>query len=223
MSDRTELRAAVQLRMGNRTDATIALVDEWINDGLMDLATSRIHIRELERTGSTVTSDVGVAAYSAPTDAFTITHLNDGTNSRTLQEWTSSWEDLLEAYNAEAPTTADIPSFFFLRGNQFFVFNTPQVDTIVWTPYYYARPAIGANPNDTPDINVEWHYAIKLMAALHGFRDLGDEERAVSVQGEFDAWLARRDTSRRHATRFKTPHRGIRPNSRWLRPSKTGV
>jgi hypothetical protein len=219
MSDRAALRSALLDRVASRTDATVAKLDKWLNDGLLDLGTRRIHIRELETVGTPVSSSVGTAAYSLDSgdDSFYIRYIEDTTNLRVLDRWPGTFQSYLKAKQNEAPTVDTVPTFFLEHGNQFFVFNTPQVATINWTPYIYVRSSMGVASNAVPNINEEWHYGIEILAAAHAFKDVGDEERAIAAEVEWNAWLAQRDTARRGSKRFNIPVRGIQPHGSWIR------
>ena len=221
MSTRSQLRTALTRRLGNRTEFSDADKDKWLDDGLLDLCTRRITLRSLERIGSPVSSQVGIANYPRPTDAFALHYLVDTGNSKVLDAFEGTFEAYLKAIQQEQPTASTIPTHFAEWGNNFYVFNTPQVATITWTPYYYARPSMGTGANDSPDIEVEWHYPIEIIASQHAFKAIGDEERANAASQEFDQWLLQRDTNRRNTARQKSPLRGVRPLS--TRSSRTGV
>lgn len=222
MADRTALRAAIKRRLANRSDVTDADADRWLDDGLLDLATQRIHIRELESIGSAIPSQVGVAAYTIPAAAFAILYLVDTTNSRVLDRYPGTFESFLRAQQAESPTTNDVPTHFIEFGAQFHVTLTPQVTTINWTPYVYTFPTFTSDASAVPGIPTFYHYGLELVAAQHGFRELGDEERAQIAEQEWIAWLQKRDSARRRTTRFNAPTRGIGPHPASIN-RRTGV
>jgi hypothetical protein len=221
MSTRAQLRTALSRRLGNRGEFTDTDKDKWIDDGLLDLCTRRVTLRSLERIGTPVASQVGIADYARPPDAFALHYLVDTGNNKVLDHFEGTFEAYLKATMSEMPTVDTVPTHFAEWGPKFYIFNTPQVNTITWTPYYYARPSLGTGANDIPDIEVEWHYPIEIIAAAHAFKDIGDEERSNASSTEFDQWLLQRDTNRRNTARQKSPLRGVRPLS--TRSSRTGV
>ena len=222
MADRTALRASLKRRLGNRSDITTADQDRWLDDGLVDLTTQRIHIRELEGSVAAIASQVGVSAYNIPATAFAIMYLVDTVNNRVLDRYPGTFENFLRAQQAESPTSDDIPSHFIEFGSQFHVTLTPQVTTISWTPYVYKLATFTADTSAVPSIPAFYHYGLELIAAQHGFRELGDEERAQMAEQEWLSWLGKRDTARRHTTRFNAPTRGIGPHPASIN-RRTGV
>jgi len=189
--------------------------DHWLDEGLLDLCTRRVHIHSLERAATSITSTAGTAAYSRPPGSFSIMFLEDATNQRILSRFPGGFEEYLQA--KRNATTDPTPTMFAEFGPNFYVWRTPSVDTIVWVPYVYLYPTMAAADTSVPDIPSDWHYAIELVAAEHAFRDLGDEERAMAVAGEFDRWIAMRDTTRRQTARFNVPRAGgARMNSAYL-------
>lgn len=222
MADRTALRAAVKRRLANRSDITDADLDRWLDDGLIDMTTQRIHIRELEAIGVPIASQVGVAAYTIPATAFSILYLVDTTNSRVLDRYPGTFENFLRAQQAESPTTDDVPTHFIEFGSQFHVTLTPQVTTINWTPYVYTYAVFTSETSAVPGIPAFYHYGLELVAAQHGFRELGDEERAQIAEQEWLSWLGKRDSARRQTTRFNAPTRGVGPHPASIN-RRTGV
>lgn len=223
MSDRAALRTAVQRRLGNRTaELTTADIDRFIDDGLLDLGTLRVHLRNLERVGAPISSAVGVSGYPKASDVFTLLYLVDTVNKKVLHRWSGTFESFLEAQQSESPDATTIPESFVEFADKFFVHMTPQVTTISWTPHEYIRPSLGAAPTAIPNIDTEWHFAIGIIAAIHGFSEIGDEERKAAATNEFKEWLSLRDTPRRMATRFAPAVSGARPHPS-LHSRRTGV
>lgn len=215
---RAQIRAALQRRLP-RTELTTADYDRWIDNGLLDLCTRRVHIHALERVGTTILSVANQPDYARPLGSFSILYLEDTTNQRVLTRFPGGFEEYLRAkQNAPTAQANDVPSHFAEWGESFYVFKLPPVSNINWVPYVYVRPTLAATDGASPDIPDEWHYAIELIAAEHGFRDLGDEERADKVAEEFARWLGMRDTTRRQTARFNVPRAGgVRPHPDYTR------
>jgi hypothetical protein len=219
MADRSALRDNVKYRLGNRTDPTNARLDNWLNDGLLDLATQRIEIPELQTIGNNVTSQIGVFFYTRQSGMFALLYLEDTTNSDTLKRIPGGFNEFLTSKQGLANST---PRQFTEWGNSFAVLPAPDVATISWTPYYYARPTWAAGDAAVPDIPEEWHYGIELVSTIHAQYGIGDDDGAERTQREFEAWLNRRDTRVKRSTRFTRPQRGVQP-SVIHRNSRTGV
>lgn len=223
---RTQLRDLVKRRLGSRTEVTDAFADLYIDQGLLDLATKRVRLASLEAVGTPVMSAVGIGSYSRPTvdgvPVFAILHLEDTVNKRVLTRFEGGFNEYVQAKANETADTSAIPSRFVEFGASFFVFPTPQVATISWTPYVYKRPFLDAAAGASPNIETEWHYPIVFFATAVGFRDLGDEARAQEAMTAFDAWIAGRDTPQRAQARNTWPSAGAKPHPAWTR-SRLGV
>lgn len=223
MSTRVQVRTAVRRRIGNRptTEFSDADLDKWLDDGLLDFATRRVHLRSLEALDTPVVASVGVSSYAIPSTVFSILYLEDTANSRVLRRFPGSFSDFLEAsQNADN----GIPSQFIEFGTNFYVGpEIPQAsDLPTWQPYVYNRPTWAAPDASLPNIESEMHYGVELIATIHGFREIGDEERAAVTEQEFQAWLGQRDTPRRQTARFERPVRGVMPHPGY-HDRRTGV
>ena len=205
MSTRAQMRSALQRRVP-RSELLAADYDKWLDDGLLDLCTRRVHIHTLERAASPITSVANQAAYSRPTNSFSILYIEDTTNARVLSRFAGGFEEYLQT--KRNATTDPVPTMFTEFGSSFYVHRAPSVSTITWVPYVYVYPTLGSADTSVPDIPADWHYAVELVAAEHAFRDLGDEERAAALAQEFDRWLMMRDTTRRQTARFNVPRAG---------------
>lgn len=212
MATRTVLRADLLYRLGNRTEITTTQIDQWLNDGLLDLTTKRVHLRSLETIAAPFQTAVNDITAPLPTGAFSLMFVEDQTNKFNLYRWPGElWEFLWARQNASPGP----PKYFIEFGANRFWY--PQIDGIYTiVDYYYARPTFGPNPNDSPLIEQEWHYAIELVAAVHAFRDLADTERSQMAEQEFQAWLGQRDTPTRRTRRATVPSHGVRPHGSYF-------
>jgi hypothetical protein len=223
MSTRLQVRTAVRRRIGNRpvSEFSDADLDKWLDDGLLDFATRRVHLRSLEALETPVVSAVGVSAYAIPITVFSVHYLEDTANTRILRRFPGGFSEYLES---KQNASDGVPSQFVEYGSNFYVGpDIPQAsDAPTWQPYVYNRPTWGPADGNSPDIEAEMHYGVELVATMHGFREIGDEERATEVENELNAWLNPRDTPRRQSARFERPQAGIRPSA-GLRSRRTGV
>lgn len=221
---RTQLRASLLRRLGNRSDLTNADLDVWIDAGLLDLGTRRFTFRELESAASQAVSALG-SIYPRPADAFAIQFLRDDTNKRLVRPWAGSFESFVQALQSATlnPGTADIATFFIERGANFLVTPPPTVGGFNWTVYYYAKPAMGADGSNSPNIDDYWHKGIELLAFKYAADDLGDDERADRAEREWNEWFGARDTPKRRSDRSQVPSAPIRPHGSWVRNTRTGV
>lgn len=217
MANRGVLRASLKKMTGSRTDDfSDADFDVFLADGLLDLGTRRIEIQSLMTVGTPIASVAMQASYDislANADTYVIRYLDDTTNSKIVDYWDGTFEDYLRAKNNENPDATTVPDKFIVYGNKFYVFQTPQVATISWTPYIYLRAKfVGSGDAAIPNVGEEWHDAIKILAKKRTFIELGDDERSANAEQEFIAWLSLRDTPRRMQKRYKATTRGVRPH-----------
>jgi hypothetical protein len=217
MSTRLQMRTALKRRIP-RTDIVDADFDKYINDGLLDLCTTRVWLRSLEYQGSAVATTVGGTQYPLETTFFALTFVEDTTNKRVLERFDGGFREFLDAkQNAQNGK----PTRFVEFGSNFYILDPPDA-IITLVPYGYRRPLLASGDSSTPNIEEEWHYAIELVAAEHVFRDLGDEERAAAASQEFDKWLVKRDTPVRHAARHNNPAKLLRIHGSYIN-RRTGV
>lgn len=218
MATRTTLRSDLLFRLGNRTEITTTQLDNWLNDGLLDLTTTRVHLRSLESSTTAYTTSPNESNRVLPAGAFSLTQVEDLTNLFVLSRFPGEWREYLWAKQRATPGK---PIYFIEYGGSRYWY--PQIDAAYsLIDHFYARPTFGPNPGDSPNIESEWHYGIELVSAEHAFRDLGDRERAQEVVGEFQVWLAGRDTPTRRTRRGNVPAHGIRPHPAY-RNWRTGV
>jgi len=227
MADRVTLRNSLKKMTGSRTDDfTDAEFDVFLADGLLDLGTRRLEIRQLQAVGTPIASVIGAASYSvslASPDTFTINYLVDTVNKKVIDYWDGTFEDFLRAQQNEMPTVETVPDKFIVYGTKLYVFQTPQVNTISWLPYIYKRARfVGSGDAAVPNVEEEWHDAIKILAKKRTFVELGDDERAANAENEFMAWVNLRDTPNRQQKRYKATTRGVRPHPSMVQ-SRLGV
>jgi len=218
MSTRLQIRNALKRRVP-RADLTDTDYDKWIDDGMLDLCTARVHLRSLEAVGTNVVTTIGITSYVIQTDFFSIMFIEDSTNHRVLTRFNGGFREFLDSKQV-APSGQ--PTRFVEFGPNFYVLDVPAgLYTLV--PYGYKRPSFSvAGDSGVPNIEPEWHYPIELIAAQHAWRDLGDEERAASAESEFQAWVAKRDTPTRASARYNIPQVRTRPHPSLHNP-RTGV
>ena len=219
MSTRAQLRTALKRRVA-RPDLTDADFDKYLDDGLMDLATIRMTFRSLEYEGAPISTSLGVPSYPIESNFFSISYIEDTTNKRVLERFDGGFREYLDSkQNAQNGK----PTRFVEFGSNFYVLDPPE-GIFVLVPYGFRRPAFNPPTGDSgmPNIEVEWHYAIELVAATHALRDVGDEERAIAIDTEFDKWATKRDTPVRQAARHNNPPRMLRVHGGYFNP-RTGV
>lgn len=218
MATRATLRADLLFRLANRPDVTTTQLDNWLNDALLDLTTKRVHLRSLETLAPSFQTAANDISAALPTGAFALIEVEDQTSKFVLSRFPGEWREYLWARQNASPGH---PVYFIEFGGSRYWY--PQVDGVYTIQdYYYARPTFGPNATDSPNIETEWHYAIELLGAVHGFRDLGDLDRSARAEQEFQAWLQQRDTPTRRTRRTTVNAHGIRPHPGY-RNRRTGV
>lgn len=218
MANRTTLRANLLYRLGARTEITSAQLDQWLNDALLDLTTKRVHLRSLEAVADPFTTAANEVSRALPATAFSLMEVEDQTSKFVLSRFPGEWREFLWARQRATPSH---PVYFIEYGGSRYWYPVPDA-SYTMVDYFYARPTFGANPSDSPLIEAEWHYAIELIGAVHGFRDLGDLDRSARAEAEFQAWLTQRDTPTRRTRRGTVPAHGVRPHPAY-RSGRTGV
>lgn len=230
MSTRLQIRNALKRRITLRTDLTDPDYDKWIDDGLLDLATRRVELRSLQGSsfaGPDIT--ISQTSFTIPTTApATIFSLNaivvyetSATDGATLIPWDGTFQMIVDAQVRSQGVGLGRPAFYLVYGTSVMLW--PIADKTYHTllfPYY--RPALASAESSLPSIELEWHYAIELIAAEHAWRDLGDEERAAAAESEFSAWLAMRDTPVRQQKRHDPRNMKAKPHP-LMRNPRTGV
>lgn len=222
---RAQFRATLLRRLGrSSSELTNADLDQWIDAGLLDLGTRRFTFRELE-TSTTKVVEVLQAPYARPTDAFAIEFLIDDIHERIVRPWPGSFESFIAALQRATlhPGTADIATFFIERGTTFIVTPPPTVAGFSWGVYYYAKPAMGTDVTNTPNIDDYWHKGVELLAFKYAAADLGDDERSARAEQEWGEWFSARDTPKRASDRHQIPSAPIKMHSSWVRNRRTGI
>lgn len=219
---RAQARASLKRWLGNRTDLTDSDYDMFLDDGLFDLTTRKIHLLSLERVGSPIFTSANKANYPVPDGAFAILHIEDTTNKRTLDRFAGGFEDFLRSRQNQTPADGNPPTQYSEFGTEFWLGPAAPNGVITLVPYYYARATWGTAVDATPGIEAEWHYAVLLMARIHAAQDIGDETRLGLAAAEWQAWFAQRDTSRQMQRRHNVPAGGVRPHPS-LRDRQFGV
>ena len=209
---RTTGRASLRRWLGNRTDLVDADYDLFLNDGLFDLTTRRIHFQSLEKVGASITSVLNQPNYPSPADAFAILHIEDTTNDRVLDRFPGGFEDFLRGRQNQVSAVGNPPTEFIEYGSQLWFGPMPPVAGIVWAPFYYQRATWAADGTATPGIEEEWHQAVLMIARIHAAQEAGDAGRLQLAEAEWQAWLAQRDTARRMQRRHNIPAGGVRPH-----------
>lgn len=216
---RTQFRDRVRFRLV-RTDLTDDRVDEWLNAALLDLCTRRGQIRLLEGPASTpIPTQAGQANYTMPVEMFSIDYIEDTTSRRPLFRIAGGFFEWILAKQNSAQAA---PTRFVERGGQFYLHPIPDAIYSL-TLYGYLYPTWAADEGAAPSIEKEWDYGLELVACEHGARALDMDERALQLAGEFEDWLAKRDTNVKRTTRFNVPQRGLSPATASRRNYKTGV
>lgn len=220
---RAQFRTTLLRRLGrSSSELANADLDQWIDAGLLDLGTRRFTFRELEKTGTGTTATIGIYTYARPADAFALEFLQDTTNNKILRRWPGSFTSFMQAKVLESTTHTEPPVYFLERGAQFLVSKTPRV-AVSWIEHYYAKPAMGTDPANTPNIDDYWHKGVELLAFKYAAADLEDDERSARADAEWQEWFTTRDTPKRRSDRVQVPSTPIRMHPSWIRNPKTGI
>lgn len=182
----TSLRTQVAAPLSLNTSDTdeLALIDQWINDGV-------VHV--LAETGAKVSTATAVVTASEPDYEL------DDDILRILWIQTSDSYELLpstpdEILRRRLNGVSDTCREYAVNGaNLLMLYPTPAAAATL-TIYYVPRPATLASGSDSPsELPAEYHYAVVLYALWRG-ADYDDDQ--TSAQGSrymqlFDAELAR--------------------------------
>ena len=186
-SQRSVLRTKVRYRMSNRTDLTSAQLDQWLNDGLIDLC-SRVRVRQQEGTDTSKTFTVGSNTVAMPTTMVAVLDIRNTTLDQPLDyiEWT---------VHRKLKITSGTPRIWTVWGTTMY-FDKNATTANALSMFGILVPVWGAGDTATPPIDDQLEYGVELLAAAHGFRDIGEEAKAAMIEnpmqpgtGQFWAWV----------------------------------
>jgi hypothetical protein len=173
--------------MSNRTDLTDALKDQWLDAGLLDLA-SRIRIRQLETRDSSKTFTIGSNEVSFPTSMVAALDIRNTTSDLPLDyiEWPRF---------RQLKITAGIPRQWTVYGAVILLDHASTTSDAL-SIFGVSQPTWAAGPTATPGIDDQLEYGIELLAAAHAFRDTSQERKAALIEnpdspgtGQFWTWV----------------------------------
>jgi hypothetical protein len=185
---RSDARDSIKYRLGERTDLTDARLDNWLDEGLTELST-RIVIGNLETTNTTKAFTIGEATVSFPTTFVAITHIYNTTKGRPLH-------GPIEYHRLrDIALVSGEPRQWAARANTIHLDRlADSADSLDIAGQ--VRPTWSSADSDTPGVDAEYEYGIKLLATLHAARDLGHVvlERKIedprTGAGEFALWVS---------------------------------
>jgi hypothetical protein len=184
---RSTMRTRLKYRMSNRSDLTNAQLDAWLDAGLLDL-TSRIRSRQQESTDATKTFTIGANTVTMPTTMIAVLDIRNTTLDQPLDytEWTKY---------RKLKITSGTPRIWSVWGTTlYFDKNATAADAL--SMFGIILPTWAAADASVPAIDDQLEYGIELLAAAHGFRDIGEETKAGLIEnplqpgvGQFWAWV----------------------------------
>lgn len=184
---RSTLRTRLKYRMSNRSDLTNAQLDDWLNGGLLDLC-SRIRVRQLEGIDTSKVFTIGSNTLTMPTTMIAVLDIRNTTLDQPLDytEWTRY---------RKLKITSGTPRIWAVWGTTLhFDKNATAADAL--SMFGILVPVWAAADGSLPPVDDQLEYGIELLAAAHGFRDIGEEAKAMLIEnptqpgvGQFWAWV----------------------------------
>lgn len=199
------LRADLTPLIGNRSDATNARLDKWINKAYLDMASS-LDLPEVE--GSYAFSTVAnQALYVKPAavvwgeNAAIVDGLTYPSGGRPLAKTD------LDKYRRQAEATGDV-QMWFPYGDLWVLWPTP-VGAYTISLDVRIRPDVLTLDTHSPIFGQEWHEGILLLARHKALRDLMDYQAAAAAKNDYVAFV--RDRINSKAGRAAGVHSAVRP------------
>ena len=167
------MRTRLRYRLSNRTDLTNAQLDQWLDAGLLDLA-SRIRIRQLETMDSTKTFTVGSNEVTFPTNMIAVLDIRNTTSDLPLDYM--DWPRF-----RQLKITSGTPRQWTVYGVKM-LFDHLAIAADSLSLFGVSQPSWASGDSATPGIDDQLEYGIELLAAAHGFRDIGQEAKAALIE-----------------------------------------
>jgi hypothetical protein len=175
----TDSTAELLLRLGNRTDATEALREQWLNDAMYKCGMHYDH-RVLQQVED-MSLLVGEDTFDEPTDMWWPEWLFNATDGRPI---TLGDRDLIEAVDKQTTT----PTRFYTWGSAFY-FNCIAEETKTVRVYYVEKPTRWAN-TDTLPYEENYDILVLMWATKIGLTALRDLEEAAAVGQEIGMYTS---------------------------------
>ncbi len=184
---RSTLRTRLKYRMSNRSDLTNAQLDAWLDAGLLDLV-SRIRSRQQESIDTSLTFSVGSNTLTMPSTMIAVLDIRNTTLDQPLDytEWTKY---------RKLKIVSGTPRVWSVWGTTLH-FDKLATAANALSLFGITTPSWAAADGSLPPVDDQLEYGIELLAAAHGFRDIGEEGKASLIDnptqpgvGQFWAWV----------------------------------
>lgn len=223
MATLTTLRNVVASKIGldNAAGNEQTLMDEWINQGIVDiLLKTRCYVDSAD-----MATQVGVGDYDLDTDILTILEmfLVSGGSTYSLERVTPN--ELIDMKRRTAAASGPSLYYAVMGSNMLSIYPTPSsVDTI--TVYYVPRPSALSAGGDDPStaakggIPLEYHSGIEYYALWQAgdYADDGSSENGLTYQMQYEKVLQdiRKNQARKGGSRLAPARVGMRRRRRMV-------
>lgn len=182
------MRAHLQMQLGGRADVTPSMLDEWINDAYIDLATS-LKLDELK--GSITLSFVaGQPFYSLPASVYSIQTV--GMVNTLSMQGGRPLSKIDKASFRDLEVSEGEPTMYFREGQMLVVYPTPDRSYSVSVDFR-VMPMRLVEDTDCPILSMDFHRAILLRARSDALDDLQEFDKVPSAENSAVASVRRRN------------------------------
>jgi hypothetical protein len=185
-----DLRGALNLALGNRTDVGNPQLDRWINYSYLDMASS-LEVDDL-KGGLPLNTVVGQALYLLPKSIAAIRKISviDPVTYGELNGRELTPTDL-NAYR-RSPARTDEPTEFF-RDNRLLVLYPTPATVRVLSLDVWIRPSKLVADSDSPILSEEWHEVLVKNATAKAYEDLREFGDAAPAINSFIGLVRRKE------------------------------
>jgi len=194
------MRTRLQRILGNRGFEDPRL-DDWINDGLMDV-TGAVEFQELECMTTSQTTP-GEDSVALPNDLYAIKNIKIDGEGRILRVTTSEWF----THSHEDPDSEGVPEIWARDRNTLRLFPIPG-DVYDLRLHYQREHSSLSVETERTEMGATWDRGVILAAAHHASMDLGEVARANDFLSRLSSYASSRISSREYETDSPT-ERGL--------------
>lgn len=181
-------RVAAKLGLDNSTDGDQALIDSWVNEGVVDVVLrSRCKVSRAELALTAGSND-----YTIDTDIMRVLEMTISTSTQTYAMDRKTVDEILRLRRA-GPGTAPARFYAVAGSNLLMLYPTPGEGEEL-TMYYVPRPTTLSGASDSPnEIPSEFHKLVEWYALSEGadYDDDSSSGQGSMYLAKYEAGLAR--------------------------------
>lgn len=175
-----DMQGYVAARLGNRTDVTNTMIEQWLNGALKRISNSYEH-KELHGLATETLTAGADSITPAATDIWWPVNVKDSTNGPFLKPAERTEIEALQAKPSGNPVR------YHWWGSVFYFDRQPAANTSIKI-WYYKKPAYWTSGNSV--LSDEYDDVVEMFASLLGHNHLRDFQGAHFQEVEINNWLA---------------------------------